>query len=550
MELRDENTALRMRLLAHEQSLAARDQRITELEREMARIIELERQIALLVEQLQGAASDKQKLEARLKELLANRRAIDETAKGQLVLAFVGEAPLPTPPCASEAPDGETPEDNLRGRGERKGRKNQKRKLAYESLPREHVRHEIDAAERVCQVTGKTLVVVGEKTSEQLEYQRAKLVVVVHHRALYGLAEEDQRERNVEPVLAPAPLQPIEGALVGATLLAQILVQKYQDHLPLYRQQAIFDRSGLFLPRQTLCDWVMAAAFNLEPIYTALSKRILASGVVQLDDTPVDCQGQPGEKNFQARLWTYLSPLEPGVVFDFTADRAHEHVLEFLGDGITGYLVGDGYAGYYTIAKKRPGLVVAGCWAHALRKFRDAITESPVEASAMVAMIRTLFAVEEEALDKGLAPDTVKATRAERSKPALDRIQKRVDELLVVERSQNNLMTVALKYVKNQWEALTAFLGDGRVPIHNNACERAIRPIAVGRRNWLFAGSERGGQAAAIVYSLIESCRRAGVDAWLYLRDVLVRVATHPASRVDELTPDRWKVLFGGQNAA
>lgn len=543
IELSDENAVLRAQL-------SERERRITELERETARIVELERQIALLVEQLQGAALDKQKLEARLKGLLAARRAIDETPRAQLLLAFAGEPPLPTPPCASEAPDGETPEDELRGRGERKGRKNAKRQLAYEALPREHVRHEIEAAERVCPVTGMPLVVIGEKTSEQLEYRRAKLVVVVHHRAVYGLCEADQRERTVEPIVAPGPVQPIEGALVGASLLAQILVQKYCDHLPLYRQQAIFDRSGLFLPRQTMCDWVMAAAFSLSPIRDALKRRILASGVLQLDDTPVDCQGPPGAENFQARLWTYLSPLEPGVVFDFTVDRAHEHVLEFLGDDIAGYLVGDGYAGYYTIAKKRPSLIVAGCWAHALRKCRDAIKESPAEAAEMIAMIRTLFVVEEEAIERGLEPEAVKALRAERSQPTLDRIQKRVEELLSVERSEKALMTDALKYVKNQWTALVAFLGEGRVPIHNNSCERAIRPIAVGRRNWLFAGSERGGQAAAIVYSLIESCRRVGVDPWLYLCDVLVRVATHPASRVEELMPERWKVLFGGQQAA
>ena len=557
MDLREEIEVLRARIAAREQQIAdqeqrlvARDQRISELEREADRITELEHQIALLAKQLEGAVADRQKLEARLKDLLAKRRAFDETPKGQLVLAFVGEGPLPSPPCADEAPDGETPDDRLRGRGERKGRRNAKRKLAYEALPREHVHHELEAKERVCQITGKMLVVVGEKTSEQLEYQRAKLVVVVHHRAVYGLSEEDQRERTVEPTVAPAPVQPIEGALVGASLLAQILVQKYCDHLPLYRQQAIFDRSGLFFPRQTMCDWVMAAAFNLEPIHVALKKRILASGVVQLDDTPVDCQGPPGEKNFQARLWTYVSPTEPGVVFDFTVDRAHEHVLEFLGDEIAGYLVGDGYAGYVTIAKKRAGLIVTGCWAHALRKFRDAIKESPTEATSMVVMIRTLFAIEEEALDQGLAPEAVKAVRAQRSKPALDRIRQRVDELLAVERSEKSLMAGALKYVDHQWEALIGFLGDGRVPIHNNACELSIRPIAVGRRNWLFAGSERGGRAAAIVYSLIESCRRVQVDPWLYLCDVLVRVATHPAHRVEDLMPDRWKVLFGEQPTA
>jgi len=544
---RDEIDALRAQIAERDRHIAQSDARIALLERELGRISELERQIALLVERLQGAADDKQRLEARLKDLLAKRRAIDETQQGQLQLAFHGEPDLPAPPCANEAPDGETPGDELRPRVQRK---HAPRKLAYEALPREHVHHEIEAHERVCKLTGKTLVVVGEKTTEELEYHRAKLVVVVHHRAVYGLGAEDQRERRVEPVVAPGPVQPIEGATVGPGLLAHILVQKYCDHLPLYRQQAIFERAGLQLPRQTLCDWVMAAAFNLAPIHGALKARILASGVVQLDDTPVDCQGLPGKPNFEARLWTHLSPLVPGVVFDFTLDRGHDHVLDFLGEGIQGYLVGDGYAGYFTIAKKRPGLVVTGCWAHALRKARDAIKESPAEATSLVSMIGTLFGIEAEAADRGLEPGAVRDLRAERSKPALDRIRARIDELLAAPRSEQSLLAIALRYIDNQWPALTAFLGDGRVPIHNNSCERAIRPIAIGRNNWLFAGSERGGEAAAIVYSLVESCRREGVDPWLYLRDVLIRVATHPASRIGELMPDRWKQTFGGQHAA
>lgn len=212
----------------HEHSIAQREARIGDYEQRLvllaqhvARIRELEDQVHLLVEQLEEAGCDKAALEARLKELLARRRRLDQDALGQLVLAFCGEPALAPAPCANEAPDGETPQDVLRPRHVRK---HAPRKLSYEALPREHVQHELPAGERTCQITGKELVIVGEKTSEQLEYCPAKLVVIVHHRAVYGLGAEDRAERKIEPVVAPAPVQPIENANAGPSLLAWILV--------------------------------------------------------------------------------------------------------------------------------------------------------------------------------------------------------------------------------------------------------------------------------------------------------------------------------------
>ena len=265
-ELLEENRVLKQTLEQRERALVERDEKIAELLRE----------IEALEGELRGAARDRAKLAARLKELLAKRRALaDLVAPGQLAL-FTDEAPLATPPCANEAPDGETAEDRIRPRHQRK---NAPREISYASLPREHVQHELAESERICPVTGKALVVIGEKTSEELEYRQAKLVVLVHHRHVYGLAESDREERKSEPIVAPMPLRPIENGLAGVALLAWILVQKYCNHLPLYRQQSIFARDGLELPRQTLCDWVLAAAYNLGPIQEALKKEILASGV-------------------------------------------------------------------------------------------------------------------------------------------------------------------------------------------------------------------------------------------------------------------------------
>jgi len=512
------------------------------LERQMARIAELEREITALEEELRGAARDRSKLESRLKELLAKRRALaDLAAPGQLAL-FTEPEPLATPPCANEAPDGETGADRIRPRH---AKKRAPREIAYAALPREHVQHELPEAERICSITGKALVVIGEKTSEELEYRQAKLVVIVHHRAVYGLAEGDRAERKSEPLLAPMPHRPIENAQAGVALLAWILVQKYCNHLPLYRQQSIFARDGLELPRQTLCDWVMACAYNLGPIQAALKRELLGSGVLQLDDTPVECQAGKGKANFKAHLWTYTSPLSRGVVFDFALDWGSEHVVAFLGENIEGYLVGDGYAGYGVVVQKHPALIEAGCWAHVLRKFRDALKESPVEASRMMRRIAKLFDIEREAVERKLEPKAVRALRAEKSQPVLVEIESEAQVLRARATSDQGPLAKALTYLENQWPTLLRFLEDGRVPIHNNSCENAIRPVAVGRKNWLFAGSERGGRAAATIYSLIESCRRVDVDPFLYLRDVLVRVCTHPAARVHELVPANWKDLFG-----
>jgi transposase len=539
--LLEENRALKQALVERDAQITERDVKIAELERQVARMAELEEEIEDLRARLRGAARDQARLAARLKELLARRRALaEEIAPGQLALFGLEEEPK-TPPCAKEAPDGETKEDRIRPRH---APKRAPREITYEALPKEHVRHELPSEERVCQVTGKPLVAVGEKTSEELEYRPSKLVVVVHHRVLYGLCEEDREERSVEPILAPAPLRPIENALAGAGLLAWIVVQKYCHHLPLYRQQAIFARDGLLLPRQTLCDWVLASAFQLAPIVLALKRLILASGLVQLDDTPVQCQGGKGQPNFEARLWAYLSPLVSGVVFDFVPDKTHEHVLAFLGEGFEGYIVGDGYQGYGTVVKKQPAVIEAGCWAHVFRKFKDALKESPVEAARMLRLIGKLFDLESEAAQQKLEPAALLELRRNRAPPILEEISNLTTGWKGTT-SDAGPLAKALTYLENQWPVLQRFLEDGRVPIHNNACENAIRPVAIGRRNWLFAGSVRGGECAATVYSLIESCRRVDVDPFVYLRDVLVRVCTHPASRVHELVPASWKELFG-----
>jgi len=506
----------------------------------------LERQVEELITRLAKTSRDARQLETRLKELLRRRAGGGIEAEGQLLLLFGEDEPQETPPHVKEAPDGETPCDSIKRRHRSK---RPAREKSWEGLPHEHVFHELGEEERVCPETGLPLVVVGEKTTEEVEYRPAKLVVIVHHRAVYGLSEADREERRAKERLAPMPPRPIEKGDAGPGLLAWLLVQKYRHHLPLHRQEAIFAREGLFLPRQTLCDWVMACAELLGPIQQALRREIVASGVVQTDDTGVLCMEPGGGGKRNAHLWAYLSPLAEGVVYDFTLDREHGHVLRFV-EGLRGYLVGDGFSGFKTVANKRSAITDAGCWAHAFRKFRDALDEEPELASRMMSRIGRLFDVEREAQEAGLDAQARRDLRAERSAAELDKIREEVEqELGSGKLSDQSEAKKALFYVANQWPSLTRFLEDGRVPIHNNACEQALRPVAVGRRNWLFAGSERGGHAAATVYSVIESCRQAGVDPFEYLRDVLVRVSVHPASRIEELLPHRWKKRFAVASA-
>lgn len=506
------------------------------------RITSLESQLEVLAEKLRLTAHERELLAQRLVQLEALRRRHAILPEGQAVLDF-GEEPerVDRPAHVDEAPDGETTDDPIRGKHKPR---NRARKLDTSNLPVEHVHHELPEEERVCATTGKRLVPVGEKLEEEIEYQPGVIKRIVHHRAIYGLSEEDARERQAVEVVAPSPTRPLEGRIVGPQLLAWILDQKYVRHLPLYRQEEILAQHGLRLPRQTMCDWVMAAARQLEPIQEALRRRVLATGVVQTDDTPVKCQQGKGQGFIKARLWTTTSPQVEGIVYDFTETRGHEHLFTMLGSFRDGVLVGDGYAGYETFAKGRTGVVVAGCWAHAFRKFRDALTEAPLEASSSMTLIGELFKIERRADSEELPLEGRLALRQGESEPLLALL----DETLKGWRdrySESGKMGEACTYVENQRAPLRVFLSDPRVPIHNNACEVSIRPVAVGRRNWLFAGSARGGRAAATIYTLVESCKKVDVDPVQYLADVLIRVATHPASLVDQLIPADWRQLFG-----
>jgi transposase len=523
------------------EQITVRDERLAKHE---SRIADLESQLEQLAEKLHLTAKERRLLEQQLARLQGLRRRHPFLDPGQGAFDFGDGTPgaelEERPEHVGEAPDGETPDDSIR---QRHKPKQPARKIDTSSLPVEHRYHELPPEERVCQVTGKPLVAVGEKLEEEIQFEPGYVKRIVHHCVVYGISEEDARERQGPEVMAPGPVRPLEGSIAGALLLAWILVQKYVRHLPLYRQETILAQHGLRIPRQTTCDWVMRAAYQLGPIQAALRREIIASGVVQVDDTPVKCQLGKGRGNILAHLWTTVSPLAEGVVYDFSESREHEHLFEILSGFRNGVLLGDGYAGYDAFANTRPGVVVAGCWAHALRKFRDALSEAPILAVSAMTHIGKLFDLEKKVTDEELSLEERLALRRRESAKVIEALEKEVRgwrELY----SESGQMGTACKYLENQREHLRVFLDDPRVPIHNNACEVSIRPVAIGRRNWLFAGSPRGGRAAATIYTLVESCKLVGVDPELYLADVLTRVATHPASRVHELIPANWRSLY------
>jgi len=528
-----------------------------QLEERDHRVDALEEEIAALTAELAKSEQNRDELLARIAHLVAVRQRAPTIAPGQEVFDFGDEEePLEKPPHVEEAPDGETEQDRIR---QRHRPKRPARAIDTSNLPVEHVHHELEVDERICPLTGKELIPVDDKVEEEIVVEPSRLKRLIHHRVVYGLSEEDAKERESPRIVAPAPPRPLEESLASASLLALVLTQKYLLHLPLYRQEQELERQGLRIPRQTLCDWVLRSAWLLRPVSEAVFHSIRdgpdrrpeeetpRSHVMQIDDTPILCQGGKGRGKYQAYLWTFVSPCAEGIAFRFTDGRAAELLTPAL-DGFEGILVGDGYSGNAAAARKTAkDIRLAGCWAHAIRKFKEARKETP-EAALFAADIRTLFRIEQEADRQELEDHARLESRRKQSRSVLARILWRLRgwELRYDEAGK---MAEACKYVHNQRRALRVFLEHGRVPIDNNRCERAIRPIAVGRRNWLFTGSERGGHAAATIYTLIASCREADVNPFAYLEDVLVRIATHPASKVTDLMPARWKVLFGSPGA-
>jgi transposase len=391
--------------------------------------------------------------------------------------------------------------------------------------------------QEACPDCGGKLKHLGEDVSEILEYVPASLKVIQYVRPKLACAGCDRI------VQAPAPSRPIERGLAGPGLLAHVLVSKYCDHLPLYRQSQIYARWGVELERSTLAEWVGGSSELLAPLVEALRRHVMAAGKLHADDIPVPVLAPGLGKTKTGRLWTYVrddraaGDSNPAAVwFAYSPDRKGEHPQTHL-QNFTGTLQADGYAGFDQVyATGR--IQEAACWAHVRRKFYDleVAHKSPVAREALE-RIAALYAIEKEI--RGRPPDQRREVRHTRSGPLLESLKQWFEETLG-KLSRKSDTAMAVRYALGRWEALLRFVDDGRIEIDNNAAERALRVVALGRKNFLFAGSDGGGESAAAIYSLVGSAKLNGIDPESYLRDVLSRIAEHPIKRIEELLP--WNV--------
>jgi len=453
------------------------------------------------------------------------------------------------------------------------------RRRLPEDLRRERVEHDVPEADKTCCCCQTPRVKIGEETSEQLDYQPAKLFVWEHVRLKYAcpncakaaaaplptapaaanapaLAEPTSSPAPASPtpaaigstvvVVAPKPAQPIDKGLPGPGLLAFVITSKYCDHLPLHRQEAIIARHGVDIPRSTLCGWMAASADLLRPLYDAMLADTLLSRVVQTDETLLPVQEKGNNKTKSGRLWAFVGDRDhPHTIYHYTPTKARDGPAEILKD-FKGFLQADAanvFDGFY-----RPGdIIEAGCWAHARRYFHDARTSDAARAAEALARIGFFYDVEREAkkiideqeLDGDQADALRLKMRQERTLPKLREFADWLDAqaILVLPKSP---IAQAINYARNHWQALLRFTQRGFLNIDNNASERAMRPAALGRKNFLFAGSDEGGRTTAVLYTLTQTCRRHGIDTFAYLRDVLARLPKGDFQELADLFPHRW----------
>jgi transposase len=376
--------------------------------------------------------------------------------------------------------------------------------------------------------------VIREEVTERLEYVPASFFIIEHVRPIYACKVCD--EPGV--VQASKAMEPVEKGIPGPGLLAHVIVSKYADHLPLYRLEGIFSRHGIDIRRSTMCGWMAHSADLLFPLYERMWVEVLQSKFINTDDTPVGVQDRGLTKTRKGRLWVYAGDREHRyTVFDYTPTRSRDGPVKFL-KGFQGYLQADAYPGYDILFHDGRVIEVA-CWHHARRKFRDAEHAHPASAVIAGAWIRRLSRIEKQARDLHLGAEARKALRQEQARPILAGFKEWLEKT-VVEVLPKSPMGQAIGYVMGNWEALTRYLEDGVLEWDNGRAERALKVAAIGRRNWLFYGSDRGGCTAAILTSFTATCKDLKMDPFTYLRDVLDRISAHPANKLDELLPDRW----------
>ena len=437
---------------------------------------------------------------------------------------------------ASTAPSEPTPDAQPA-----EAREQKRRRHLPEHLPRTTKTHE--PASPTCGTCGSDrLRKVGEDVTEILEYVPGRFEVVRHVRPAYSC-------RSCEAMMqAPMPSLPIPRGQAGAGLLAHVAIAKYCDHVPLYRQAEIYARDGVDLDRATLADWVGRIAWLVRPLADRIGEHVMAGSVIHADDTPIPVLAPGNGKTKTGRLWVYLrderphaGPAPPAVLYRYTPDRKGEHCRAHLAP-FRGHLHADGYSGFQELYESAQGMSPAvtevACWAHVRRYFFDVHYKngSPIAKQALD-KIGALFDIEQ--LVAGQVPERRRRVRRDNAKPRLAELKHWFDEQLKLIPGKSDLAG-AIRYARSRWDALTRYADDGRLELSNNAAENAIRPLKLGAKNWLFLGSDAGGERAAIFYTLIRSAKLNGVEPEAYLRQVLTRIGEHPINRLDELLP--WNI--------
>ncbi len=432
-------------------------------------------------------------------------------------------------PQATAEPEGSTPEQPQQQVAAHTRRR--RRELDLAKLP--HYRHELDLspAEKTCSCCGRAKDCIGKDETKILDYVPSKLEVHVHVRPKYAC-----RYCKDGVVSPPPPERPIARGIAGPGLIAQIVVSKFGDHQPLYRQEDFFARHGLHIARSTQCDWVKAAAELLCPLYERQKELVLQSPVLWTDDTPVTVLVGGEEGSRKGRFWTYIGEQHPYSVYDFTESRARDGPARFLA-GFEGYLHADAYGGYdHIYLGSNESVVEVACWAHARRKFFDATRSSPRQAHQVLEWVGQLYDIEDRARESSVEARAL--LRQQEAVPVLDRIGSYLVEL---EQSAlpKSVLGKAVSYARNQWQALRRYTEDGRLSIDNNVSERTLRHQAIGRKNWLFLGSKQAGPRAAVLFTILAGAKRHRIEPWAYLREILLRLhADDP--RLDDMLPDRW----------